>query len=121
MNFINEKHVITLDVRDYCGQVACSFESRARRCAKLSSHLLRYDPGQRRLAKPRRSVEQNVIQRLAASLSCRDVNFQLVFEFFLTRELVEILRPHGDIVRRARSVEKSQWRVCDNIFVGHYL
>ena len=69
MYLINEQNVIALNVRDYRGQVACSFESRARRCAKLSSHLLRYDPGQRRLAKPRRSVEQNVIQRLARPLA----------------------------------------------------
>ena len=86
-------------------QIAGLFDRRARGDAHVYAHLVCDDGGHRRLAKPRRAIEQHVVERLAAQARRVDADLQVLFRFFLTgiilqqpraqRALARILRKHA--------------------------
>ena len=73
-------------------EIARLGDHRARGGAEADAHLAGQDAGQRRLAEPRRTVEQDVVERLAPALRGIDEDAQILARRLLPDELVEALR-----------------------------
>ena len=67
VDLVDEQDVAILEVGEQRGEVARLGDHRAGGGAEADAHLARQDPGQRRLAEPRRAVEQDVVERFAAA------------------------------------------------------
>ena len=67
-------------------------ERRARGRAKRRAHFVGDHVGQRRLAEPRRPVEQHVVERLAARARRLDGDLEVVLDLVLADELAQPLR-----------------------------
>ena len=70
MYFVDKQQVPLLQVRQQGRQIAGPLDSRPRRNAQVDAQLVGDDAGHRRLAQPRRTVQQHVIQRFLPQL-CR--------------------------------------------------
>ena len=73
MNLIDEEHVAFLQVRQQRRNVSRLFDRRPRRGTKLRAHFIRDDMRERRLAKTRRSGQQNMIERFTSLFRSSDV------------------------------------------------
>ena len=93
MDLVDEQDVAVLEVGQQRGEVAGLGDHRAGRGAEADAHLAREDAGQRRLAEPRRAVEQHMVERLAAALRGVDEHPQILARRLLADELVEALGP----------------------------
>ena len=78
VHFVDEEHIALLEIGQDARQIAGLLERRPRRGAHRRAELVGNDVGQRRLAQPRRAVEQHVIERLAALARGRDRNDQVL-------------------------------------------
>ena len=92
VDLVDEQDVAVLEVGQQRGEVARLGDDRAGGGAEADAHLAREDPGQRRLAEPRRPVEQDVVERLAPALRGADEHPQVLARRLLADELVEALR-----------------------------
>ena len=92
MDLVDEQDVAILEVGEQRGEVARLGDHRARGRAEADAHLAREDLGQRRLAEPRRAVEQHMVERFAAALRGVDEHPQVLPRRLLADELVEGLR-----------------------------
>ena len=81
------KHLLVLQVRDDRRQIALDLQRRRGGLLKMHAELVGDDVGQRRLAQPRRPVEQHVVHRLAARFCGLDRDLQILFHFVLPDEL----------------------------------
>ena len=72
MHFIYKEDVARLEGREHADEVAGTLEHGAGRRADVHAQLLCHEQRQRRLAEPRRSEEEGVIERLLALLRCID-------------------------------------------------
>ena len=88
------------EVGDDADQVARLFDRRPRGRADRHAHLVADDVGQRRLAEPRRSVQQHVIERLAALFRGGDRDVQIFADAILADVLVEQARAQAGFVLR---------------------
>ena len=68
MDFIDEEHFPGLQVREHRGEVAGLLDHRPRRGPDRHFQLVGYHGRERRLAKPRWTVQEHVVERLAALL-----------------------------------------------------
>ena len=64
MNFIDKKNVVLFQIRQKRRQIARPLNRRSARDTEIHAELIGDDIRQRRLAQPRRPVEQHMIQRL---------------------------------------------------------
>ena len=75
VDLIYEKHIALLQIIKDCRHLPRFFDRRSRGDLDIYPHLIGNDTGKRRLSKSRRSIEKDMIQRIA-SLLCRfDINF----------------------------------------------
>src|SRR5204863_9327226 len=95
VDLIDEQDVVALEAREDRCHVALPLESRAGDAADPDSQLFAHDVRERRLAKSRRTDEQNVVERLVARLRRLQRDRQLSFQTLLSDELVESPRPQG--------------------------
>ncbi len=99
MDLVDEQHVARLQVREYCREVARTFQNRARCLSQIHPDLVGDNVSQRRLTQPRRPEDQRMVQRLAA-IACRgDEDPHLALDADLTDEFVVVqrARAHGSI------------------------
>ena len=82
------------------GEIAGALDHRPRGGAERDPELARDDLRQRRLAEPRRTEKQHVVERLAPAFRRRDKDAQIVAQLALADEFVEDERPD----RRLRRV-----------------
>src|SRR5690606_16154614 len=75
---------------------------RARGRAEADAELARHDLRERRLAEPRRAMEQDMVERLAAASRRGDENSEIGAELRLADEIVERQRPQRRVHRIAR-------------------
>ena len=70
MYLIDKQHVVLFEIRQYCGQIAGSFEHRPRGLPQIDAHLARDDVRQCGLAETRRTEQQHMIERLRTIACC---------------------------------------------------
>src|SRR5262249_11322327 len=79
VNFVDEEDVTKIEVGEDCRQVTFELNQRTCRRPEMGSHFISDHRGERGFSQPRRSVKQNVIQRLSPlpSRSNRDLEILL--------------------------------------------
>ena len=110
VDLVDEEDRVLLQVGEHSGQVAGTLDHRTGGGADRHAHLVGDDVGQRRLAETGRTVQQDVIERLAAPARRRDRDLEVVPQSVLADVLVQRSRTQprfvlGVIVRRARGDE----------------
>ena len=93
MDLVDEEDVLELEAGEDRRHVALPLQRRAGDCADADAELLADDLRERRLAQTRRADEQDVVERLAARLRCRERDRELLLDALLADELVELARP----------------------------
>jgi hypothetical protein len=83
VNFVDEQHIAGAQVGENRSQVAGALDGRTGRDLDIDAHLIGDHVRQRRLAKPGRAVEQNVIERLAAPTRGRDQYPEILLDLLL--------------------------------------
>ncbi len=83
VNLVYEKHVATGKIREDAHQIRRPLERRTGTAVQLRFHLTGDDVRQGRLAKPRRPVQQKVLQHVLALPSRVNRNAQVVYELAL--------------------------------------
>ena len=119
VDFVDEEHLARLQVRQDRRQIAGPFEHRPRRRTHRHAKLVADHIGQRRLAEPGRTVEQHVIERLAALPRRGNRHVQVLAHAFLADVVVERPRPQTrsrTARRRRRATRCSEYRSGQN---GH--
>ncbi len=97
MDLVDEQDVVRLQVGQDRGQVAGARDDRTRGGTKADPHLARHDLRQRRLAEPRGTVQEHVIERLAAAARGINEDPQVLAQRALADELVEASRPERQL------------------------
>ncbi len=97
MDLVDEQDVAVLEVGQKRGEIARLGDHRARSGAETNAHLAREDSGERGLAEARRAVEQDMVERLSATLRCVDEDAQVLARALLADELVEALGPKRQV------------------------
>ena len=92
VDFVDEQHLPLAQVGEDGRQVALDLQRRPRGLLEGHAQLVGDDVGQRRLAQPRRPVEQHVVERLAARLGGLDGDLEVVLDLLLPDELAQPLR-----------------------------
>ena len=93
VDFVDEEHVVLLQVGQQARQVARLVQHGARGDLDSHSQLVRDDCGKRRLAQSRGAVQQHVVQRLSSHLRRLDEHLQIVHHLLLSVEILERQRP----------------------------
>lgn len=99
MDFIDEQHIARFQMGEQRRQIARPFQHGTRGLAQPGAHLVGDDVRQRRLAEPRRTEQQDVIQRLAASASRSDEDLHLAVHGGLTDVIGQLTRAQGAVDR----------------------
>ena len=92
MDLVDEEDIAFLEVCEDGGEVAGPLDSGAAGGADGGAHLRREDVRERRLAQPRRTVEEVMVERLAALLRRLDGDGEDVLHALLAGEVAEPLR-----------------------------
>jgi hypothetical protein len=95
VDLVDEQHVAGLERGEVAGEHALVLDRGARRDVDADPELVREDLRHRGLAEPRRTVEQRVVERLAALLGGRHEHLELALERVLPDVLGEPLRPQA--------------------------
>ena len=93
MDLVDEQHVVVAELGEDGGEVAGALERRAGRDVQLHVHLGGDDRRQRRLAEPRGSGEEQVVDGLPAAPGRLEDDAEVLLQFALSDELVEAPRP----------------------------
>ena len=100
MDFIDEKDIAFVEVRQQTGKVAGFFDGGAAGAFDVGAHGLGDDVRQRRFAEARRPAEQDVIDGFAALLCSLHGDFKPLPDLGLTGELRENGRAQSHLQRR---------------------
>ncbi len=85
---------------EYRREVALDLQRRARSLLERRVHFVGDNVSQRRFAQPRRSVEEHVVEWLAARTRRLDGDLEVVFDFVLPDELAQPLWTQLQLERR---------------------
>ena len=111
VDFVDEQHIVGLEVGEQRGQIAGALEHRAGSLAQIDAHLGRHDVGQGGFAEARRAEQQHVVERFAALPGRLDENAQLVADFLLADVIGKALgaqRPLQRLFLVARALGRNQ-------------
>ncbi len=100
VNLVDEQHLAVAEVGENAREIAGLLEHRTRRRPDGHAELVADDIRQRRLAKAGRTVEQHVIERLAALLRRRDRHLEVLADAVLADVVVEDARAQPRFVLR---------------------
>ncbi len=95
MYLINEKHIIVAKRSQYTGKIAGLVEHRTGSDLEIHPELIGYDTRKRRLAKPRRTEQEQMVQSLTAHAGSLDKHLQILYNLLLTVERIKIRRPQS--------------------------
>ena len=97
MNLVDEEHLVLREVRQNAGQIARFLEHRSGRGPDRHPQLVADDVGEGRLAEPRRAVQQDVIEGLAALPGRGDGDFEVLAQPFLADVRIEAARAQAGL------------------------
>src|SRR5262249_4406332 len=83
VDLVDEEHVVRLEVGEERGEVAGALQDRTRSLAQVHAHLARDDVRERRLAQPRRTEEQHVVESFLPLPRGFDKDRKLAADLFL--------------------------------------
>ena len=89
VNLVHKEDVALLEVGEYGSEVSRARDSRTRRSAKASTHLVGDHVGKRGLSQPRRTGEEHVVEGLVAVFSSCDKHAKVIAHPLLAAVLVE--------------------------------
>ncbi|MNE37046.1 hypothetical protein D3C80_1308840 [compost metagenome] len=89
MNLVDKQHISSTQVGQKSGKISRFIQNRAARHFKSNIQFICYDIGKRRLTEPRRTVKQNVIQRLIALNRCLDKDLQIFNNLWLPGKIIQ--------------------------------
>src|SRR5882724_4347552 len=89
MDLVDEQYVARLEIGEQRREIAGALEHRPRRLPQVHAHLARDDVRERRLAEPRRTEKQHMVERFAALPRGLDEDLQLSARLLLTYVLGE--------------------------------
>ena len=115
MDFVDEQHVVRLEVGQDRGQVAGALQHRAGGLAQVDAHFGGDDVRQRRLAEARRAEEQDVVERFTTFFGGLDEYFQLLADLHLTGVVGQPFRPQ----RALQRLFLRRFRIWRNYAVDH--
>src|SRR5690625_650557 len=92
VDLVDEKHVTLIEVGQDARDTGRLVKNRPARRLNAGTHLLSNDIGERRLAKPRRTGQQNVVKRFTALPRRGNKNPQIIFDLLLADKVIERLR-----------------------------
>jgi len=95
VHLVNKKHLFVADIGQDGGKVALDLQGWPGSLLKGDSQLVGNDGGERGLAQPGRTVEQNVVQSFAAGFCRFNRDRQVFFDLGLSDEFREALRPQA--------------------------
>ena len=104
MDLVDEEDVAFRKIGQKRRQIARLFNGRAGCDADIHPHFIGDDAGQSGLAKSRRAVEQDVIQRLAAAARRFNIDRQVLLDLFLSVVFAQALRAEGKLTLVLRRV-----------------
>ena len=93
MNLVDKEHVSLAEIRKQPGQISRFVEHRPRSDFHGHSQLIGNDIGEGGLPQPRRTVQQDVIQRFVPHNSGFNKDRQVFDDLFLSAKSFELLRP----------------------------
>ncbi len=102
---IDKQHIVRLQIRQQRCEIARLFDSGSRGYTDIHSHFIRDYARQRGLAKSGRSVQQNVIQTLAALFRRLDIYRHILLDLVLTYILGKGFRAERQIGFAVRFVK----------------
>jgi hypothetical protein len=97
VDLIHKKDISHAQVGKNSCQVTRTLYGGSRRDLDAYAHFVGYDVGQRRFAQAWRTVNQDMIQRLAPGLGCLDQNAQVLLHPALANIVSEALGPKADV------------------------
>jgi len=97
VDLVDEEHIVLLEVRQDCSEVASALDGWAGCDAHRDSHLGGNDVRERRLPKPGRAVEEQVVERFVALLGGVDSDAEVVLELLLADEFIKPPGPQRDV------------------------
>ena len=97
VDLVDEQHVALVELGEDGGEVAGPLERRAGRDVQRHAHLRGDDAGERRLAEPGRSGEQQVVDGLPTPAGRLEDDAEVLLQLALADELVERARPQADL------------------------
>src|SRR5271155_2522253 len=100
VNLIQKEKILRLQRSEHRGQVTFFLQQRPRADLDRRSHLIRQNLRQRRLAQPRRPVQQHMIQRLTPRARCFHRNLQIFFHPILPDVIGKLLRANAGLYAR---------------------
>jgi hypothetical protein len=92
VDFIDKQNIAFLEIREYCSQIAGTFEDRTGCCFDVYPKLICDDVRKRRFAEPGRSAEQNMVKGLSPSLRRFNEDLQIFLYPVLSDKVV---KPEG--------------------------
>ena len=99
MHFVNEQDLLVAHIGQDGGEVALDLQGRPGSLLKRHCQFVGDDGGESGLAQPGRTVQQHVIQSLAARSRCLDGDGQVLFDLGLSDELCQPLWPQLQLKR----------------------
>ena len=97
MNFVDEEHVVGLEVREDGREVARALENRSRGLAQMHAHFVGDDVCERGLSEPGRSEEEQMVERFAALARRTDEDVELFAHGLLAHVLGKMRRAQGAV------------------------
>ena len=97
MYFVDKQHIVFVERGEHASQVAGFVEDRSGGHFESHPKLVGDDVRQRGLAQPRRSVEQRVVEALAAPLCRLNKHPQILNNLLLSVEVLKALGPQGSL------------------------
>src|SRR5439155_12211639 len=98
---IDEENISELEIGQNRSEIAFQLDQRAGRRTKPGVHLVRDDRGESGFAQSRRSIKQNMIQRLTALARRLDSDIEIIFDALLPDVLGE----------KAGAQRQFEWRI----------
>ena len=105
VDLVDEQHIAGFKGGEKSGEVAGFFDGGAAGTFQIGSPFVGDDVCQCGFAQSRRTAEQNVIQCLIAGFGGTDKEFQLLFDFILTRKIGKFRRPQTGLFDRITPVQ----------------
>ena len=99
VDLVDEQDVALAEAGEDGGEVAGALDGGTGGGADLGAHLGRHDVRERRLAEPRRPVEEDMVDRLVTVPGGIDEDREVLLHAVLAGELVEPARAHRGLER----------------------
>ena len=93
VNFIDKQHVTISQICQNARQIPRLFDRWTTRHADLRAHLIRNHRRHRRLAQPRRTIQQHMVHRLATFFRRLDRQTKISLQPLLSDIVIKLLRP----------------------------